>query len=240
MMKNGLILLITTMLSLLCCTAQELPQFNSSNFDGWSYNNIGIQLTQENIAGNKICLYVNSEHLALTLISPVFSCEDIDTVNVQVKWITRYFYVTQFVLEKTALTIAIDDEQGNPLDSATCVPTTPGTSTHMLDYSLPVPAGLRTARLRLVSWNADKTSCGAVNRIYLSGVATTPVSTIVGDLDGDSSISVSDVTMLIEMILNPTGGIDKTIADVDFDGSVSVSDVTRLIDRVLNGSWSPL
>lgn len=238
MMKNGLILLITTVLTTLACTAQELPQFNSSDFDGWIYNNPGIALSQENIAGNKICLYVNSDNLALTLISPVFSCEDIDTINAQVKWITRYFYVAQFVLGKTALTIALDDAQGNPMDSVTRVPTTPGTSTHMLDYSIPVPPGLKTARLRLVSWSADKTSCGAVNRVTLSGVTTTPVSTSIGDLDGDGNISVSDVTMLIELILNGSGNADLAVADVDLDGNVSVSDVTMLINRVLNGIWA--
>ena len=78
-------------------------------------------------------------------------------------------------------------------------------------------------------------SCGAVNRINTTAVTSTTGDKTIGDLDGDGSISVSDVTELITLILYGTGNTDLAVADVDQDGSISVSDVTRLIERVLNG-----
>ena len=52
-----------------------------------------------------------------------------------------------------------------------------------------------------------------------------------GDIDGDGSIDVNDVTTIIGMIL----GTQETpaYADVDGDGVVDVGDVTQLIDRIL-------
>lgn len=234
MMKKVLTALLTTASIALACTGQALPQFSSSEFDGWIYNNPGIQLTSSDIASGNICLYKTTQGTVLTLQSPLFSCQDIDTIKAEVKWITRYYYTPQFELDRTALTIAIDDEQGIPMDSITCTPTTAGTSTHWLQFAIPVPQGIDVGRLRFVSWNADVNNCGAVNRVKTSAVAGTSQQ-LRGDLDGDGSISVSDVTELITLILYGTGNTDLAVADVDQDGSVSVSDVTRLIDRVLNG-----
>ena len=53
-----------------------------------------------------------------------------------------------------------------------------------------------------------------------------------GDIDGDGSIDVSDVTTIIGMILD-TQEI-PAYADVDGDGVVDVGDVTLLINRILN------
>ena len=235
MMKRAFTALLITASIALACTGQALPQFNSESFDGWIYNNPGVELTKGNIAGSKVVLYVNSQGLVLTLTSPPFSCQGIDTIKAEVKWITRYYYAPQFHLERTALTLAIDNGQGIPMDSITCTPTTPGTSTHWLQFAIPVPTGLDTCQLRFVSWNADVNSCGAVNRINTTAVTSTTDGKTIGDLDGDGSISVSDVTDLITLILYGTGNTDVAVADVDQDGSISVSDVTRLIERVLNG-----
>ena len=56
----------------------------------------------------------------------------------------------------------------------------------------------------------------------------------VGDLNGDGSITVGDVTALISRVL--TGDTDDIgFADVNLDGYVTVSDVTALISKVLAG-----
>ena len=56
-----------------------------------------------------------------------------------------------------------------------------------------------------------------------------------GDVDGDSQITIADVTALIDILL---GGIEENAsADVNLDGQISISDVTKLID-VLLGSTS--
>lgn len=53
-----------------------------------------------------------------------------------------------------------------------------------------------------------------------------------GDLDGDGSTDVNDVTSIIELILG--GPQPPASADVDGDGVVDVNDVTRLINKILN------
>ena len=53
-----------------------------------------------------------------------------------------------------------------------------------------------------------------------------------GDVDQDGAVNISDVTCLIDNLLN---GISE--GDVDQDGAVNISDVTCLIDYLLKGSW---
>lgn len=53
----------------------------------------------------------------------------------------------------------------------------------------------------------------------------------IGDINGDSNVSISDVTALIDILLN--GNETLVGADVNGDGTVSISDVTALIDMLL-------
>lgn len=55
-----------------------------------------------------------------------------------------------------------------------------------------------------------------------------------GDVNGDGSINISDVTALIDLLLS--GGEISAGADVNGDGHVDISDVTALIDRLLSGN----
>lgn len=54
----------------------------------------------------------------------------------------------------------------------------------------------------------------------------------VNDLNGDDSVDVGDVTMLIDSVLH---GNTSELYDVNGDGSADVADVIELIDAVLNG-----
>ena len=54
-----------------------------------------------------------------------------------------------------------------------------------------------------------------------------------GDVNGDGNISVSDVTDLIDELLN--GGDKPAWMDVNGDGTVSIKDITDLIDMLLSG-----
>ena len=58
-----------------------------------------------------------------------------------------------------------------------------------------------------------------------------------GDVDGDGSVNISDVTALIDLLL-AGGTITNPVADCNQDGSVDISDVTALIDFLLAGQWS--
>lgn len=55
---------------------------------------------------------------------------------------------------------------------------------------------------------------------------------IVGDIDGNGEVNVSDVTALINHILN-AATYDSTLCDIDGNGEVNVTDVTTLINILL-------
>ena len=59
-----------------------------------------------------------------------------------------------------------------------------------------------------------------------------------GDVDGDGTVGISDVTALIDYILSGDAtDINLDVADCDQNGEIGISDVTALIDYLLNGSW---
>lgn len=61
-----------------------------------------------------------------------------------------------------------------------------------------------------------------------------PLVYIVGDVNGDNRVSISDVTDLIDYLLTRHTSIVLDNADVDDDGNIRISDVTALIDKLLN------
>ena len=56
-----------------------------------------------------------------------------------------------------------------------------------------------------------------------------------GDVNGDGSVTIDDVTALIDILLS--GASASTGADANQDGSVTIDDVTTLIDYLLAGHW---
>ena len=57
---------------------------------------------------------------------------------------------------------------------------------------------------------------------------------IVGDVDLDGTLNISDLTELIDALLS--NNVDGLNGDVDGDGNTNISDVTELIDRLLSGT----
>ena len=55
---------------------------------------------------------------------------------------------------------------------------------------------------------------------------------MLGDVNGDSFISIGDVTTLIDMMLGSDTGFPVN-ADINEDGNISIGDVTMLIDSLL-------
>ena len=94
--------------------------------------------------------------------------------------------------------------------------------------------GTSISQAQLMHMKYDQPQCvtvqnnatGAYNEILLS-------TRLDGDVNGDGSVNVSDVTALINMIL---GVIPKNIAsgDINGDGNVNVSDVTALVNLILS------
>ena len=222
-MRRLVITLLATLTSLLALT-QQLPRFTYNDFEGWTYNNPNVELSTDNITYFKVRLYVNSEGLVLALSSPDFSCQGIDSIRADVKWKSSSMAV--------ALTMALDDQQGTPLDSTTCYPTSSTSNVQSLSFSLPVPAGVTTAHVRFVSWEANKDNCGAVREVVLTAITSGAHETIPGDVTGDGNVNVSDVAALISLLLTDnTEG--NPAADVDGDSHVSIGDVAVLIQMLL-------
>ena len=126
-MKKRLILMLMAAVCSLFATAQDLPQFKPSTIEGWVYNNPGVELIPSNVSDGKIVLYIDRQGLVLTLTSPEFSCQGIDSIAASIMWYIKTTSLShpEFSLSKTALTMAIDDVDDQPLDSVTCVPTAP-------------------------------------------------------------------------------------------------------------------
>ena len=70
------------------------------------------------------------------------------------------------------------------------------------------------------------------------GYFTAKYTALRGDVDGDGNVGISDVTALIDYILNGNAtGVNLNAADCDQNGDIGISDVTALIDYLLNGQW---
>lgn len=227
------IIFLLSVLASLMASAQQLPQFAYDNFVDWTYNNPEVPLSSQTIGDNKIVLYVDSQGRVLTLSSPEFQCQGMDSIQATIGWHTPGFSNSGYDLNKATLTIAIDDIGGHPMDSVTC--TTPKkTRYQLLHLTLPVPQGLHRARLRFLSWTGDVVSSGAIRSIKLDPVTSSGHEVVIGDVDNDGVVSISDVTTLIDLLLNGNTVYQES-ADVDCDGTVSISDVTTLIDKLLTG-----
>ena len=66
----------------------------------------------------------------------------------------------------------------------------------------------------------------------LTDISISPV--VPGDVNGDTSVDVADVTAVVSMILGTASSTDA--GDVNADGVIDVSDVTMLVNKILNGT----
>jgi hypothetical protein len=58
---------------------------------------------------------------------------------------------------------------------------------------------------------------------------------LMGDVDNNGDVNITDVTVLIDYLLSGDAtGINLVAADYNKDGSVTIADVTALIDYLLN------
>ena len=59
---------------------------------------------------------------------------------------------------------------------------------------------------------------------------------LIGDVNGDGDVTIKDVTILIDFLLDSNTSIVVEGADVNGDGSITIKDVTFLIDYLLSGT----
>ena len=220
-----IILLLFVFIITLPATAQELPQFSHQNFEGWYYNNPNVPLNSDNISQYRITIYVDSQGRVLTLTSPEFCCQGLDSIQATVTWKSRSIDIP--------LTMALDAGDGTPLDSVSCYPASASTANQKLSFTLPIPADMDTARVRFFSLQANVNNGGVIRLVSLTGIAGTPQETKPGDVDGNGRTDISDVTALINFLLTGQGIDSQAAADVNHDQRISIDDVTALIEILL-------
>lgn len=59
---------------------------------------------------------------------------------------------------------------------------------------------------------------------------------VLGDVDGDGSVTISDITGLITIYLDETSTPDMKVCDIDSDGVISITDITLLIQMYLEAA----
>ena len=73
--------------------------------------------------------------------------------------------------------------------------------------------------------------------LYIISVTEAAAAGLRGDVNDDKAVNISDVTALIDYLLNPATEINLANADCNLDSAINISDVTSLIDYLLSGSW---
>ena len=59
---------------------------------------------------------------------------------------------------------------------------------------------------------------------------------ILGDINDDGEVNVTDIVALYSYILGNTAGIDETAVDINADGEVNVTDIVNLYSIILNSN----
>lgn len=59
---------------------------------------------------------------------------------------------------------------------------------------------------------------------------------VQGDVNGDGSVTIADVTALVNIILGKSTAPASGVADVNNDGTVTIADVTALVNIILGKS----
>lgn len=223
-MRLRLLFVLTLFMAMMC--RAQVPQFSSSDFVGWEYNNPNIPLTASNILADRIALYVTSTGVPLTLTSPVFACRNGEKIDLDIQWNTPQWDNDGFQVNWVALTAALLDESGATVDSVTCIPD-PVSRTNYLKMSLVVPRSISHARLRFAAWKSIVSNCGMVRKIKATSVNK-------ADVNNDGEVTIADVNLIISVILgNTTDAEVVKKSDVNDDGEVSISDANSVIKVIL-------
>ena len=82
-------------------------------------------------------------------------------------------------------------------------------------------------------WFADSDDIGEAQIEYDITVGSGE-SCLLGDSNGDSSVDIMDIILMIEYILSETTDFEMECVDVNGDGSLDILDVVTLVDWILN------
>ena len=185
------------------------------------------KLASLNVSGNALLTTLNCQENALTLLN-LTGCTRLQKLNCYSNLLTsldvssctqlQQLYCYRNYFSQEAMTALI----GNLPNRST---TTAGT--------LRV---LYSTGEQNVFTNTHVTDARAKNWLpyKYNGTSWTEIAaTLIGDVNSDGYVNISDVTYLINLLLSNANAPEA--ADVNTDGSVNISDVTALINILLNG-----
>ena len=79
---------------------------------------------------------------------------------------------------------------------------------------------------------------GWSNFQHIEGIDTGDEPGMLGDVDADGSVSIADVSKLLNFLLTgDDAGLNLDVADCDGNEDIGIGDVTALINYLLTGNW---
>ena len=110
------------------------------------------------------------------------------------------------------------------------------------DATYRVITGITDKSYTVENLTANGTFLYRVKALYVNGTesawsnveeVTLSQSILMGDVNRDGQLSITDVTALVDYLLDETTDIDTAAADLNGDSAITITDVTSLIDLLL-------
>ena len=221
-MKN--ICVIFCVMLALASHAQKLAEFNLNSYEGWTYTRLSVDLNTANISTNKINLYGD-----YTLVSPLFSAQNVKYVKAKIRIVSKNYAQDKYSYLKASPALQLLDANGIVVSTVLHYYSEALLEQNIEAY-LPVPEASQMLSFRISVPSGDVNSTGAVREVTLYASATD--GKVFGDVNADGVCDVTDVTSIINMILETD--VTNPIADVNESGIIDVSDVTTVINHILN------
>ena len=115
-------------------------------------------------------------------------------------------------------------------------------NTYKNEFTIVIPEAWNADNMNIVAFISRPLRANALTDLYVTnankrklGENDDEPAVIPGDVDGNGTINIGDVTMLIQYVLSgQADGINLDAADFTQDGTVNINDVTSLIAEVLS------
>lgn len=184
-------------------TATEEPflHFSHSGYENWTYHRDGINMDQNFISQGRVNLMVTSAGELVSLESPVFSGQGIDSIKVFVDYRPHIPYVAA----KVALQVDIIDAMGNILSTIT-QDIAPNVMQQDVNVMLAVPTD-GNCSLLLSAPKADTNNCAAVYEVKVWSCTTDePIQTFdyFEFVDKDGNVVSNGATLTLTELTTET------------------------------------